>query len=69
MPPYNFMGVWNWIVKLAEPPKENNWRVIYDDGQRSRPMCKRIAKDYAKMFNGSIELTHDPIYDLGLRGP
>ncbi len=44
-----------------------NWRVVYPDGNRSRPMCYETAKDYAKMFGGHITPTDDPIYDLGLR--
>ena len=48
---------------------ESNWRVVYLDGKRSLPMCKRIAEDYAEIFGGRVERTSDPIYHLGLRGP
>ena len=44
-----------------------NWYVVYPEGFNSRPMCKRTAKSYAKMFGGHIEPTLKPIWDLGLR--
>jgi hypothetical protein len=44
------------------------WQVVYnEDGKRSRPMCRRIAEDYAEMFGGHLIETDRPIYDLGLR--
>lgn len=30
-------------------------RVIYSDGQRSQPMSRQVAKDYASMFDGRVE--------------
>jgi hypothetical protein len=30
------------------------YRVLYDDGQYSEPMCHDVASDYAEIFGGTV---------------
>jgi hypothetical protein len=52
------------VASFSEPSGRNcsrdhnaihgRWRVRYNDGKLSEPMCKDVAEDYASIFGGTV---------------
>jgi len=53
---------------IGQGPGKKNYYVLYPEGFRSEPMNKRIAKDYAEIFDGKVKVIKRNIIIRWLKG-